>query len=47
MKLIKPAQINSIEIKKEETSFFSRTASAIVVANALVLVMIYMTVYAG
>ena len=46
MKLIKPAQINSIEIKKE-TSFFSRTASAIVVANALILIMIYMTVYAS
>jgi len=47
LKLIKTAEIDPIQIKKKETSFFSRTVSAIVLANALVLMMIYITVYSG
>ena len=47
LKLIKTAEIDPIQIKKKETSFFSRTVSAIVLANALVLMMIYITVYCG
>ena len=47
LKLIKPAEINTIEIKKKESSFFSKTVSAILLANALVMVMIYMAIYSG
>lgn len=46
MKLIKPAKVDPIEIKKE-SNFFSKTVSAIVAANLLILVMIYFTIYNG
>jgi hypothetical protein len=46
MKLIKPAKIDPIEIKKE-SNFFSKTVSAIVAANLLILGMIYFTIYNG
>jgi hypothetical protein len=46
MKLIRPVKINPIEIKKEST-FFSKTVSAIVLANVLVLAMIYVAIYNG
>ena len=45
LKLIKTAEINPIQIKKKESSFFSRTVSAIVLANALIVLMIYVTIY--
>jgi hypothetical protein len=47
LKLIKTAEINPIQIKKKESSFFSRTVSAIVLANALIMLMIYVTIYSG
>ena len=46
MKLIKPAKVDPIEIKKEN-NFFSKTVSAIVAANLLILGMIYFTIYNG
>ena len=46
MKLIKPAKIDPIEIKKE-SNFFFKTVSAIVAANLLILGMIYFTIYNG
>ena len=46
MKLIRPIKINPIEIKKEST-FFSKTISAIVLANVLILAMIYLAIYNG
>ncbi|MDC0954404.1 hypothetical protein OAR93_03150 [Pelagibacteraceae bacterium] len=45
MNLIQPAKINTVEIKKEKKSFFSRTISFIVTANLLVLGMIYFTIF--
>ncbi len=45
MKLIRPVKINPIEIKR--IYIFSKTVSAIVLANALVLAMIYVAIYNG
>lgn len=46
MKLIRPIKINPIEIKKEST-FFSKAVSAIILANVLILTMIYVAIYNG
>jgi len=47
MKLIKLAEVNTIAIKKNKKSLFSKVVSAIIAANVVVLTMIYFTVYSN